>query len=86
MSPEVLSVSSGRNRVEIRSGPYDIIFVKGPKGKAIKVGFTFYSSRMESSYIPPWFFNPAARIANSIFHADGQTRKKEAKNRQLDLF
>ena len=73
---EVLLVSE--NKIVIRSGPYEITFMKDEKtGKAKEAGFSYYANKMESSFIPSYFFNPAAQRANAIFYDRFHDRKKK---------
>lgn len=80
---EVLSVSE--NEIVIAIGPYEITFVKDEKtGKAKEASFTYFANRMEDSFIPSHFFNPAVQRANAIFHDRFHDQKKKTEN-QLEF-
>lgn len=80
---EVLSVSE--NEIVIATGPYEITFVKDEKtGKAKVANFTYFANRMEDSFIPSPFLNPAAQRANAIFYDRFHDQKKKTEN-QLEF-
>lgn len=80
---KVLSVSE--NEIVIATGPYEITSVKDEKtGKAKEANFTYFANRMEDSFIPSHFFNPAIQRANAIFHDRLHDQKKKTDN-QLEF-
>ena len=82
LKPEVLSAGS---EVVVISGPYEIHFKKGARGKAVK-GTVFFMSTgsYDDADIPDHLLRPAAQLANIVFqdHLKRAQRKAKEENRK----
>jgi len=78
--PKVLFVSDKEVRIEI--GPYIISFVQ-EKGKVKKKEFLFEGQVLESSFIPPEYYNPAVALARRVFWS--RLKRKQKRKLQLKL-